>query len=164
MLHRSFRLCSSYENFHQEIETLNSIFTPNSYPQNFVNQFNRNVKITRKLSKYRVIFGPYFSPNIGQYGPENNSVFGHFSRSVNLCVQNLYRNQTHVGNWIKNSFYSLLKIAIFESFIIFDGKFHEQYDGVAMGSLLGTTLANVFMCHFENIWLENYLAHFKLIA
>ena len=58
----------------------------------------------------------------------------------------------------------MLKIAIFESFIIFDGKFHEQYDGVAMGSLLGTTLANVFMCHFENIWLENYLAHFKSIA
>ena len=25
LLHRSFRLCSSYENFHQEIETLNSI-------------------------------------------------------------------------------------------------------------------------------------------
>ena len=70
LFHRSFRLCSSYENFHQEIETLNSIFPPNSYPQNFVNQFNRNVNITRKLSKYRVIFGPYFSPNIGKYGPE----------------------------------------------------------------------------------------------
>ena len=70
LLQRSFRLSSSYENFHQEIETLNSIFTPSSYPQNFVNQFNRNVNITRKLSKYRVTFRPYFSPNIGKYGPE----------------------------------------------------------------------------------------------
>ena len=26
LLHRSFRLCSSYENFHWEIETLKSIF------------------------------------------------------------------------------------------------------------------------------------------
>ena len=52
---------------------------------------------------------------------------------------------------------------MFESFFIFDGKFYEQCDGVAMGSPLGPTLANVFMCHFENIWLENCPAHFKPI-
>ena len=38
LLHRSFRLCSDYENFHQEIETLTSIFKHNNYPKNFVNQ------------------------------------------------------------------------------------------------------------------------------
>ena len=38
LLHRSFRLCSSYKNFHWEIETLKSIFKHNNYPQNFVNQ------------------------------------------------------------------------------------------------------------------------------
>ena len=38
LLHRSFRLCSSYENFHWEIETLKSIFKHNNYPQYFVNQ------------------------------------------------------------------------------------------------------------------------------
>ena len=36
--HRSFKLYSSYENFHREIKTLKSIFTNNNYPQNFVNQ------------------------------------------------------------------------------------------------------------------------------
>ena len=82
--------------------------------------------------------------------------------SLNLCVQNLYRNQTHVGNLTKSSFYSLLKIIMFESFFIFDGKFYEQCDGVAMGSPLGPALAIVFMCYFENIWLENCTAHFKL--
>ena len=39
LLHRSFRLCSSYENFHREIETLKSIFKHNNYPKNFVDQF-----------------------------------------------------------------------------------------------------------------------------
>ena len=53
---------------------------------------------------------------------------------------------------------------MFESFYIFDGKFYEQCDDVAMGSPLGPTLANVFMCHFENIWLENCPSHFKPIA
>ena len=32
LLHRIFRLCSSYENFHREIETLKSIFKHNNYP------------------------------------------------------------------------------------------------------------------------------------
>ena len=33
-----------------------------------------------------------------------------------------------------------------------------------MGSPLGPTLANVFMCHFENIWLENCPSYFKPIV
>ena len=69
----------------------------------------------------------------------------------NLCVQNLYRNQTHVNNLTKSSFYKLLKITMFESLFIFDGKFYEQSDGVAMSSPLGPTLANFCMCHFKNI-------------
>ena len=53
---------------------------------------------------------------------------------------------------------------MFESFFIFDGKFYEQCDGVAMGSPLGPTLANVFMCHFEIIWFENCPSNFKPIV
>ena len=37
LIHRSFRLCSTYENFHWEIETLKSTFKHNSYPHNLVN-------------------------------------------------------------------------------------------------------------------------------
>ena len=33
-----------------------------------------------------------------------------------------------------------------------------------MGSPLGPTLANAFMCHFENIWLENCPTHFKSLV
>ena len=83
---------------------------------------------------------------------------------LNLCVQNLYRNQTHVINLTKNSFYKLLKITMFESVFIIDGKFYEHCDSVAMGSPLGPTLANVFMCHFEKIWLENCPSDFKPIV
>ena len=53
---------------------------------------------------------------------------------------------------------------MFESFFIFDGKFYEQCDAAVMGSPVGRTLANVFMCHFENIWLENCPSHFKPIV
>ena len=37
LLHRNFRLCSNYENFHREIETLKSILKHNSFPHNLVN-------------------------------------------------------------------------------------------------------------------------------
>ena len=33
-----------------------------------------------------------------------------------------------------------------------------------MGSPLRPTLANFFMCHFENIWLENCQSHFTPIV
>ena len=55
------------------------------------------------------------------------------TETLNLCAQSLYRNQTHVNNLSKKSFYKLLKITMYESFFIFDGKFYEQCDGVAMG-------------------------------
>ena len=38
LLHRRFRLCSNYENFHREIETLNSMLKHN-YLHNLVNHF-----------------------------------------------------------------------------------------------------------------------------
>ena len=40
---------------------------------------------------------------------------------------------------------------MFKSLFIFDGKFYEQCNGLEMGFPFGPALANVFMCHFENI-------------
>ena len=66
---------------------------------------------------------------------------------------------------IKGSFYNLLKITRFESFFMLGRRSYEQCDGVAMSSLLGPALANVFMCHFENVCLENcQTPNFKLTA
>ena len=55
-------------------------------------------------------------------------------------------------------------MSIFESCFIFDQKCYKQCDGVAMVSPLGPTLANVFMCQFENIWSENCPTQFKLVV
>ena len=40
-------------------------------------------------------------------------------------------------------------------FFLFDGKYYEQIDGVAMSSPLGPVLANIFMCGFGENWLMN---------
>ena len=45
----------------------------------------------------------------------------------------------------------LLETTKNELFFIFDQKYYKQCDSVAMGSPLGSILANVFMCHFDKI-------------
>ncbi|XP_057292667.1 uncharacterized protein LOC130621400 [Hydractinia symbiolongicarpus] len=54
-------------------------------------------------------------------------------------------------------------LATTESIFVFNGVYYKQIDGVAMGSPLGPTLANIFMCHYENIWLKNCPSEFKPI-
>ena len=54
------------------------------------------------------------------------------------------------GKLSRKDLYDLLKIATTESFFIFDNKLYKQIDGVAMGSPLDSTLANAFLCHYEN--------------
>ena len=46
----------------------------------------------------------------------------------------------------------------------FNGKFYEQLNGVAIDLSLGFALANVNICQFENIRLENCPIQFKPIA
>ena len=55
-------------------------------------------------------------------------------------------------------------MTIYESFFIFDQKYYKQCDGDAMGSPLGAILANVFMRHFDIIWLENCSTQFKHVV
>ena len=44
---------------------------------------------------------------------------------------------------------------------MFNGKYYSQLDGVAMGSPLGPTLANIFLCHHEEKWLDSCPKQFK---
>ena len=42
-----------------------------------------------------------------------------------------------------------------ESYFLFDRELYQQVDGVPLGSPLGPTLSNIFLCHYEDIWLRN---------
>ena len=55
----------------------------------------------------------------------------------------------------------MLSLTTKENVILFDQKYYSQIDGVAMGSPLGPTLANIFLCYHETTWIKNCPKSFK---
>ena len=72
--------------------------------------------------------------------------------TIELCVKKTFGRKKKFKGFTKNEFKTLLEFATKDALILFNGKYYEQIDGVAMGSPLGPTLANVFLCHWEEIW------------
>ena len=64
-------------------------------------------------------------------------------------------------NLTEQDIYDLLSAAAKESFFIFDKSFYRQIDAVEMGSLLGPTLANAFLCHYLKKCLHSCLIEFN---
>ena len=82
--------------------------------------------------------------------------------TIDICVKKLFKTlDTLVKGISKNGFRDLLNLATKESFFTFNNKFYIQVDGVAMGSPLGPILANIFLSHHEENWLNKCPIKFK---
>ena len=84
--------------------------------------------------------------------------------TIDLCADLLFYDRTNIDGITKDYFHDLLTICMSESLVLFGGEYYKQVDGVAMGSPLGPTFANVFLCFYEQIWLENCLVEFKPVV
>ena len=85
------------------------------------------------------------------------------NETINNCVSDLHNKNLYNGRLSKRDLFKLLETATSESSFICDYLFYKQVDGVAIGSPLGPTLANAFLCHYEKEWLDNCPIHFKLM-
>ena len=74
--------------------------------------------------------------------------------TIDLSVQKLFEGKDYIDGLSQDSFLEMLTITMTESFILFDNKYYRQHDGVAVGSPLGPTLANIFLCVYKILWLE----------
>ena len=81
--------------------------------------------------------------------------------TINICVEKLFTNKRKIKGLTKNQCKELLSLATKQSFFVFNHVYYKQLDGVAMGSPLGPTLANIFLCHHEEIWLKQCPEQFK---
>ena len=82
---------------------------------------------------------------------------------TNVPVQetiNILIDKAFTDNWFNSTYdqlTQLLRMASTDQLFQFDGQLYEQCERVAMESLLGPLLANVFMCHLEERLSENDL-------
>ena len=81
--------------------------------------------------------------------------------SINISCDSLFGSEAKINNFSRNDFEKLLRMALQNNFFNFDGKIYKQTDGVAMGSPLGPSLANAFLCFHEKIWLNDCPEDFK---
>ena len=75
--------------------------------------------------------------------------------TINICVERAFHNKRKVKGFWKCHFKQLLILAVKSSSFAFNDVYYKQVDGVAMGSLLGPTFANLFLVYYEHKWLEN---------
>ena len=75
--------------------------------------------------------------------------------TINICTESIFNESDTVVGLNKSEFKELLSLATKESYFIFNELLYKQIDGVAMGSPLGPTLANAFLCFYEKKWLEH---------
>ena len=80
-----------------------------------------------------------------------------------LTCDKMYTNEGSFHNMTKKEFSKLLDTCCNNNYFIFNGKLFKQIDGVAMGSPLSATLANVFLTHHEKLWLDECPPEFKPI-
>ena len=79
----------------------------------------------------------------------------HLEETIEICVNELFKESETVEGSSKTEFKELLSLATKDSHFIFDGTLYKQIDSVAMGSSLGPTLANAFLVYHKKNWLEN---------
>ena len=81
-------------------------------------------------------------------------------QSIDLCIELLFSDNESLEyrdcSLSRSQFRKLLSFAVKENHFVFNGQLYDQIDGVAMGSPLGPTLANIFMSVLEKGYLNPF--------
>ncbi len=80
--------------------------------------------------------------------------------TIGLVLDGLDRLEC-AEKWTKKDLRLALEFATKHNIFIFNKTFYQQIDGVAMGSPLGPSFANLFLAHHETKWLDDCPVEFK---
>ena len=75
--------------------------------------------------------------------------------TIDIAINLIFNHNPNL-NITKNKLKKLSLFATSLTHFIFNSKFYNQIDGVAMGSLLAPVLANIFMAFYKSKWLNEY--------
>ena len=65
--------------------------------------------------------------------------------TINICADLFFHEKKKVKGMLNRHFKQLLTLSVNSSCFLFVDVYYKQFDGVAMGSPLGPTLANLFI-------------------
>ena len=83
--------------------------------------------------------------------------------TTKLILDNSNESTISLAGLNKQAFAFPLEIATCSSLFTFKDKLFTQIDGIAMGSPLGPSYANAFLCHHKKTWLDLCPLDFKPI-
>ena len=84
--------------------------------------------------------------------------------TIDIILNKLFPSEDSVFNGFNLiSFKKMLELSVMDTHFIFNNAVFKQIDGMAMGSPLGPTFANIFMCHLEELFLDQCPLNFKPI-
>ena len=121
------------------------------------------VPILKPLNEYTVHDSFSFASGVSKFNAKNSMASLHveslltnipLEETIDNIIKDLFFTTDKVHNFEREELKQLLTFAAYETFVIFDGEYYTQIHGVAIGSLLGSTLANAFLCHIEKKWLS----------
>ena len=75
--------------------------------------------------------------------------------TIDIAINLIFNHNSNL-NITKKELKKLFLFATSQTHFIFNSKFYNQIDGVAMGSPLAPVLANIFMGFYESKWLNEY--------
>ena len=75
--------------------------------------------------------------------------------TVKICIDELLKSEMTVSGLNKRKMFEMFSLTLKECIILFDNKYYRQIDRVAIGSPLGPTLTNIFLCYHESNWLKD---------
>ena len=75
--------------------------------------------------------------------------------TIDIAINLIFNHNPNL-NITKKELKKLFLFATSQTHFIFNSKFYNQIDGVAMGSPLAPVLANIFMGFYESKWLNEY--------
>ena len=117
---------------------------PNDYSCKDAFSFVSQIKSTNLSKKYLVSY-------------DVTSLFTNIllQETIDIAINLIFNHNPNL-NITKKELKKLFLFATSQTNFIFNGKFYNQIDGVAMGSPLAPVLANNFMGFYESKWLNDY--------
>ena len=77
------------------------------------------------------------------------------NETIDLAVKLIFDNKPNI-KITRKDLKKLFEFATSGKNILFDGNYYDQTDGIAVGSLLGPVLANLFIGFYEKQWLKEF--------